>query len=66
MKIADSEFKVVIKDGKYFVKHTYNGEYFQNEDLMMIYGLNSKPYVKRLGEKMYLPETFLKELREVA
>ena len=66
MKINKSEFKVIAKDGKFFVKHSFNGENFQDEDLMMIYGLNSKPYVKRLGEKMYLPEALLKELKEVA
>jgi hypothetical protein len=66
MKMGNSEFKVVIKDGKYFVKHTFNGEHFQDEDLMMIYGLKSKPYVRRLGSTMYLPEELLKELKEVA
>jgi hypothetical protein len=62
MKIGNSVFEVVNKDGKLFIKHTFNGEYFQNEDLMMVYGLNSKPFVKRLGKKMYLTEELVKEL----
>lgn len=66
MKINNSEFKVIIKEGKFFVKHSFNGENFQDEDLMMIYGLKSKPYVRRLGSTMYLPEELLKELKEVA
>jgi hypothetical protein len=63
MKIGDSVFEVVKKDGKLFIKHTFIGENYQNEDMMMIYGLNAKPYVKRLGTKMYLPEELVKELR---
>ena len=63
MKIGNSVFEVENKDGKFFVKHTFNGEHFQDEDMMMIYGLNAKPYVKRLGTKMYLPEELVKELR---
>lgn len=66
MKIGNSVFEVVKKDGKLFVKHTFNGENYQNEDMMMIYGLNAKPYVKRLGTKMYLPEELVKELRVCA
>jgi hypothetical protein len=63
MKIGDSVFEVVKKDGKLFIKHTFIGENYQNEDMMMIYGLKAKPYVKRLGTKMYLPEELVKELR---
>lgn len=63
MKIGNSIFEVVNKDGKLFVKHTFNGECFQDEDMMMIYGLNTKPFVKRLGTKIYLPEELVKELR---
>lgn len=63
MKIGNSVFEVVNKDGKLFVKHTFNGEHFQDEDMMMIYGLNAKPFVKRLGTKMYLPEELVKELK---
>lgn len=66
MKINNSVFSIVREDDKFFVKHSFNGERFQDEDLMMIYGLNSKPYVKRLGKKIYLPEALLKELKEVA
>lgn len=63
MKIGDSVFEVVKKDGKLFVKHTFNGEHYQNEDMMMVYGLKAKPFVKRLGKKIYLPEELVKELR---
>lgn len=63
MKIGNSVFEVVNKDEKLFVKHTFNGENYQSEDMMMIYGLNAKPFVKRLGTKMYLPEELVKELR---
>ena len=66
MTINKSEFKVVIKNGGFFVKHTFNGENFQDVDFMKIYGLNAKPYIKRLGEKMYLPEALVRELKEVA
>ena len=66
MEINKSVFSIVRKEGKFFVKHSFNGEHFQSEDLMMIYGLNSTPYVKRLGTKMYLPEDLVQELREVA
>ena len=63
MKIGNSVFEVVNKDGKLFIQHTFHGEHFQDEDMMMIYGLNAKPFVKRLGTKMYLPEELVKELR---
>lgn len=63
MKIGDSVFEVVNKDGKLFVKHTFIGEHYQNEDMMMVYGLKAKPFVKRLGKKIYLPEELVKELR---
>lgn len=63
MKIGNSVFEVVKKDGKLFVKHTFNGEHYQNEDMMMVYGLKAKPFVKRLGKKIYLPEELVKELR---
>ena len=66
MKIYESEFKVVIKEGKPFVVHKFNGTNFQDEDLMMIYGLKSRPYVKRLGKKIHLPEEIIEELKEVA
>lgn len=66
MIINKSVFKVVIKDGKFFVEHTFNGENFQNVEYMMVYGVNSKPYVKRLSTKMYLPEELLQELRKIA
>ena len=63
MKIGNSVFEVVSKNGKLFVKHTFNGEHFQDEDMMMIYGLNAKPFVKRFGTKIYLPEELVKDLR---
>ena len=63
MKIGNSVFEIVKVDGKIFVKHLFNGEHFQSEDLMMVYGLNAKPYVKRLGTKMFLPEELVKELK---
>ena len=60
--IGDSKFEVVSKDDKLFVKHTFNGKYFSDEDYMMIYGLKSKPYIKRMGEKMYLPKELLNDI----
>ncbi|MBO5715230.1 MAG: hypothetical protein J6S23_02410 [Clostridia bacterium] len=66
MKIGNSVFDIVNVDNKVFVRHSYNGENLQSEDMMMVYGLNTKPYVKRLGTKMYLPEELAKELREGA
>lgn len=63
MKINNSEFKVIIKEGKLFVEHFFKGK---TEELMTIYGINSKPYVKRMGTKMYLPEELITELKEVA
>ena len=63
MKINNSEFNVINKEGKLFVKHSFKGK---TEDFMMIYGINSKPYVKRMGTKMYLPEELIAELKEVA
>lgn len=63
MKIGNSVFEIVNVNGKVFVRHSYNGKNFQDEDMMMVYGLNSKPYVKRLGTKMYLPAELAKELK---
>ena len=63
MKIGNSVFEIVNVNGKFFVRHSYNGKNFQDEDMMMVYGINSKPYVKRLGTKMYLPEELVKELK---
>lgn len=64
--MGESTFEIVNENGKLFVKHTFNGSHFQNEDLMMIYGLKSRPYVKRLSTKMYLPEELVQELKAIA
>lgn len=62
MIIRNSVFEVANKDGKLFLKHLFKGE---TVDMMMIYGLNTKPFVKRLGEKIYLPEQVVNEIKAV-
>ena len=63
MKIGNSVFEIVKVDDKFFVKHSYNGENLQHEDMMMVYGLSGRPYIKRMRTKMYLPEELVKELK---
>lgn len=57
-----SEFHITLKDGKPFLQHKYNGQIC---DEMKIYGINNKPYVKRLSTKMYLEDYMIEELRAV-
>lgn len=57
-----SEFHVTLKNGKPVLQHIYSGNVC---DEMKIYGIDSKPYVKRLSTKMYLEDDMIKELKAV-
>lgn len=46
MKIRNSKFIIINIAGMIFVNHMIDGEVV---DTMKVYGLNSKPYCKRLG-----------------
>lgn len=61
-----STFHVVKKDGKFFVRFIFRGSNIEDVDDMKIYGLNGKPYVKRLSQKMYLTDSLLKELKSIS
>lgn len=60
-----STFQVIKKDGKFFVRHSFKGTNFSSTDDMKVYGLDKAPYVKRLGEKMFLTQELLAELATV-
>ena len=57
-----SEFHVALKNGKPVLQHTHNGSVC---DEMKIYGIGSKPYVKRLSTKMFLEDYMIEELKAV-
>lgn len=57
-----SEFHVTLKNGKPILRHTYDGAVC---DEMKIYGIDSKPYIKRLSTKIFLEDYMVKELMAV-
>lgn len=63
MKIGNSEFRVVTKNGSIWVDHIFGGAVV---DTMKVYDVYGKPYCKRLSEKMYLPEELLNDTRLIA
>lgn len=57
-----STFHVINKNGKLFVRHSYIGTNIVSTDDMMIYGIGKKPYIKRMGEKIFLTADLLAEI----
>lgn len=63
MKIGNSEFNLTTKSGKFFVSHIFDGKVV---DAMKVYDICGNPYIKRLGEKMYLPNELINEMRLIS
>lgn len=57
---GNSNFRVVKENGEYFLQHLYKGEVC---DTMKIYGIDSKPYIKRLGSKTHLANFMIEQLK---
>ena len=60
------KYEVVKKNGSLYLKYTFNGKNFQDEDYMKIYGIGSTPYVKRMGTKIILTAEIIEMMNEVA
>jgi hypothetical protein len=55
--------QLIEKNGKKVLEMIFEGKTFRTVDHATVYGLKDKPYIKRLGEKMYLsPETLTGEV----
>ena len=57
-----STFHVINKNGKLFVRHSFVGINTVSTGDMMIYGIGNKPYIKRMGKKIFLTDDLLAEI----
>ena len=59
-------YEVVKKNGSLYLKCTYIGSNFQDEDYMKIYSVSNNPYVRRLGTKIHLTAEMIEMMNKVA
>lgn len=51
--------QMIEKNGKKVLEMIFEGKNYSTIEHAAVYGLNSKPYIKRLRQKMYLTKEML-------
>ena len=59
-------YDVVKRNGTLYLKYTFIGTNFQDEEYMKIYGIKNNPYVRRMGTKIYLTAEMIEMMNEIA
>lgn len=60
--MKQSENKIEIRNGKPVVCYYYGGEL---TDVMTIYKVKDKPYIRRFGQIFYITDELLNDLRNI-